>query len=331
VEVVALHVDAVLEIPYYTIQLADGSRKRTNWDNLMTLSDYKKFKSASATVNEIGVKDHDSCRRNTSRIRSILSFSSQSRGGRTRSPSSSSRFGKDLEGERGRSSSRHSRTSESREGDDDYDSASNSSRQRSRSKSKHGSKSTQDDGGCGGDGGDNTEARSSGIGSRIRRGRPRSQSPFSRRHEVDELDNRHDHRPSTTKNHQELTRSHPRTRSGRSPAPEEGRESVCDGTACREEKLTRSSRGRTKVNHQGSVRSVSSVECNNMKKGRDSDRERDDGESDSNQFHGSRPRSSSCISSECSKVLVTAKIPLPCTQGIVVEDVNEDSDDDDCW
>ncbi len=318
-EVVAVHVDAVLGIPFYTIQLADGSRKRTNWDNLMTLSEYKKFKS---TIDEIGIKDDDSFRCNTSRIRNMISFSSQSRGGRARSSSSSSRFGKELEGDRGRSSSRQSKASESREGDNDDNSASNSPRQRSRSMSKRESRSTEVRVGRGGD--ENTKARSSGDGSRIRRGRPRSQSPLSRQHVVGELDNRRSHGSSTTKTPQKLARPHPYNRSGRSPVPS-------DDIACHEEKLRGSSRSRTKVDHQGSMRSVTSMECNITKKRGDNDRVQDDDLSDSKQSHGPRSRSASCISSECSEVLVTAQKPLPRAQGIVVEDVNEDSDDDDCW
>ncbi|KAL3823450.1 hypothetical protein ACHAXA_010210 [Cyclostephanos tholiformis] len=328
VEVVAVHVDAVLEIPFYTILLADGSRKRTNWDNLMTLSEYKKFKSAAASIDGIGGKDEELSPRSSSRIRSILGFSSQSRGGRTRSLSSSSRIERKLESERVRSASRQSRTSESQQGNDDYDSASNSSRQASRSNSRHRPNSIQ---GGGGGGGGNTEARSSRDGSRNHRGRPRSKSPFSTRLEVEELGDRRDHCSSTTKNNQYLSRPQPRARSGRSPSPMAARMSVRGGTACPDEILTETCKSRTKTDHQGSVRSCTCVECNIVEKGRDSDMERDDGVSDPNQWQGSCPRNSSCISSECSEVLVTAKKQIPCAHRIVVEDVNEDTDDDDCF
>jgi hypothetical protein len=40
VVIIAVHIDAVLEIPYYTIQLPDGSRKQTNMENLIPLEDY---------------------------------------------------------------------------------------------------------------------------------------------------------------------------------------------------------------------------------------------------------------------------------------------------
>jgi hypothetical protein len=53
VHIVAVHIDAVLEMPYYTVQLSDGSLKRTNWDKLMTLSDYKKLKSLAAASDKV--------------------------------------------------------------------------------------------------------------------------------------------------------------------------------------------------------------------------------------------------------------------------------------
>jgi len=40
VEVVGIHIDAVLEIPFYTILFDDGSRKQTNWEKLVPLADW---------------------------------------------------------------------------------------------------------------------------------------------------------------------------------------------------------------------------------------------------------------------------------------------------
>ena len=59
VDIVAVHIDAVLEMPYYTVQLSDGSLKRTNWDKLMTLSDYKKLKSCAAASDKVDGKVDD--------------------------------------------------------------------------------------------------------------------------------------------------------------------------------------------------------------------------------------------------------------------------------
>lgn len=78
VEIVTVHVDAVLEMPYYTIQLPDRSRKQTNWDNLMPLSEYKKRKSSANTAavdGEDGDEDGEK-----PRSRSRLRFPSRSRG-----------------------------------------------------------------------------------------------------------------------------------------------------------------------------------------------------------------------------------------------------------
>jgi len=40
VEIVAVHIDAVLEIPYYTIELPNKMCKQTSWDKLVPLSEY---------------------------------------------------------------------------------------------------------------------------------------------------------------------------------------------------------------------------------------------------------------------------------------------------
>ena len=69
VEIVGVHIDAVLADPYYTIQLPDDTRKQTNWLNLTPLSWYKK----SASQNEDdrhGAITGDSRHRRRSRSRS---------------------------------------------------------------------------------------------------------------------------------------------------------------------------------------------------------------------------------------------------------------------
>ena len=326
-----MHIDAVLEIPYYTIQLPDGSRKRTNWDNLMTLSEYKRMKSANGS----GGRDDDSPPRSGSRIRSILGFSSRGRGGRARGLGRSSSRGREEESERERSPSRASRgsrggqrrdsgrrpSSKSREGDDDGDGyASDSSRRASRSSSTRGSDSIQ------GDGGGSIKGRGNGDGRRSRHGRPRSQSPFLRLHEVEESDDRRDRRSRSTEKHQHPSRPHPRSRSGRSPSHMAARVSVDGGTSCHEEKSADSNRSRTKDGHQSLARSGSSLE-GNRKKGRDG--EGDVSASDSNHCRGPPSRSSSDVSSaERSGDLCTAKKQMGCAI-VVVEDVNDDTDDDD--
>jgi len=333
VEVVAVNIDAVLEIPYYTIQLPDGSLKRTNWDNLMTLSEYKKMKSATASADGNGGMGDDSLPRSSSRIRSILDFSSRGRGCRARSLSRSSSRGREGESERERSASRppsrgthggqrrdRSRrsSSKSREGDnDDDDYASDSSRRVSRSTSARGSDSTQ------GDGGGSTKGHSNGDGSRSHHGRLCSQI---RRHEAEAFDDRCDRRSRSTKKHQDPSRPQPRSRSGRSPSHMAARVSMDGGNPCHEEKFTDSNRSRTKDGHQSLVRSGPSLE-GNIKKRRD--REGDVSASDSNNCLAPLPRSSSDISSERSGD-DTAKKRLECAT-VVVEDVNEDTDDGDYW
>jgi len=63
VEIMALHIDAVLDMPYYTIRLPDGSRKQTNWDNLMPLPEYRKIKNAGNNGIIQGDGDDDDGRR----------------------------------------------------------------------------------------------------------------------------------------------------------------------------------------------------------------------------------------------------------------------------
>ena len=88
------------------------------------------------------------------------------------------------------------------------------------------------------------------------------------------------------------------------------------GTPCHEGISTYSKRSRTKDDQQSLVRSGCSLE-GNMKKG-----------SDSNHCDGPLPHSSSDTSSARNGDFETAKNQLECGV-VVVEDVNEDTDDDD--
>ena len=228
------------------------------------------MKSADASANGNGGRDDD-----CSRIRSILGFSSRRRGGRARILSRSSSRWREGESERERSARRPSRgsrggqrrdssrrsSSKSREGDDDDDdSASDSSRRASRSNSTRGSDSTQ------GDGGGSTKDHSNGDGGRSHHGRPRSQCPFLRRHEVEEFDDRRDRRSRSSKKHQHPSRPRPRNRSGRSPSHMAARVSMDGGISCHNENSTDSNRSRTKDDHQSLVRSGSSLEGNTKKR-----------------------------------------------------------------
>lgn len=288
----------------------------------MTLSDYKKIKSAAASANGNGGKDDDPVLRSGSRMRSIFGFSSRSRGGRvdsTRSRSCSSRRGREQESERERSTSRQSRRSCSGQrrisrcrssfnghgGDDEDDSACKLSRQTSRSRSTHGSESTHRDGGG------SIKVCSNSDGHRSHRARPRSQSPFPRRHEMEEVGDRHNRRIRSTKKHQSLSCPQPCTKS--------------DGAAFHDKKSTDISSRRIKYERQASVRLGSSLEGNAAKK--------KDGEgcacaSDPNHCHSPLTRRSLGVSSECSGDSETAEKSLTCARGIVVEDVNDDSS---CW
>ena len=322
VEVVAVHIDAVIKIPYYTIMLPDGSLKQTNWDSLMTLSEYKKLKSATTFMVGKDGKDDDPTLRSGSRMRSMFGFSSRSRGGRvdsTRSRSCSSRRGREQERERERSASRQSRrscsgqrrhssrrsSSKGQAGDDDVHSACLFSSQASISRSTHDSDSNQ------GDVGDKAKGFGNGDVHRNHRGRPRSQSPFPRRHEVEELGDRHDRRSRPTKKYQHLPCHQPRAKNGR--------------TVFRDKKSIDSSSRTTKHEHQASVGSDFSMDANATKK---RDGEGGAGASDSNHCHGPLPHGSSCVSVERSGDSETAKKSLECVRGIVVEEVHEDSS---CW
>jgi len=75
VEIIAVHVDAVMEHPYYTIRLPDGQAKQTSWDNLMTLSQYKKIKAAGDHTTSSQQPDEKEGSRSRSLLRSISSRS----------------------------------------------------------------------------------------------------------------------------------------------------------------------------------------------------------------------------------------------------------------
>jgi hypothetical protein len=89
VGIVAVHVDAVLETPYYTIQLPDGRTKQTNWDNLMPEAEYRK---RTAICGGISYEQERSSPRDGGRSRASSrgqsSGRSARRGGRSRSASS---------------------------------------------------------------------------------------------------------------------------------------------------------------------------------------------------------------------------------------------------
>jgi len=75
VEIIAVHVDAVMEHPYYTIKLPDGQSKQTSWDNLMTLSQYKKIKAAGDHTTASLQPEEKERSRSRSLLRSISSRS----------------------------------------------------------------------------------------------------------------------------------------------------------------------------------------------------------------------------------------------------------------
>jgi len=65
--IIAVHIDAVMEMPYYTIGLPDETTKQTNWDKLIPLSDYSRSSAAAA-----GQQQREN-NRSVSRSRSIAS------------------------------------------------------------------------------------------------------------------------------------------------------------------------------------------------------------------------------------------------------------------
>ena len=93
----AVHIDAVLETRYYTIQLPDGQTKQTNWENLMTLAEYRK---RIAICNGMCYEQERSSSRDGGRRNSRSSLRGPSGGARQlgRSRSSSSFLGDDVDG-----------------------------------------------------------------------------------------------------------------------------------------------------------------------------------------------------------------------------------------
>ena len=197
VDIVAVHIDAVLEMPYYTVQLSDGSLKRTNWDKLMTLSDYKKLKSLAAASDKVDGKVDDHLVNNGStrdasagRLRNMARrFSSPFRErdvdttglsvndedtALSRSINSSQRQGQEeQDGERKRRNHHNSsrrRRSSSKEVNTEED----------RSTSKASSRRSSRSGNKGIGGRPISQIQGDSKSSRSRGGRPRSQSPFTR-------------------------------------------------------------------------------------------------------------------------------------------------------
>jgi hypothetical protein len=176
VEIVAVHVDAVLEIPYYTIQLPNKTRKKTSWDNLMTLAEYKKAKSTSSTsgTDHDGKADIGGNGDGSRRSRSLSRLTSRLRG------SSSQRQQPEENKESQRSTSRNNRRRSSshgggvRSGGDNHSTTSSSSR---RSQSPY--RSTRSHSSSRRSSSRNHHGRSN-SNQRRNNSLPRSQSPFQR-------------------------------------------------------------------------------------------------------------------------------------------------------
>lgn len=128
VVIVAVHIDAVLEIPYYTIQLPDGSRKQTNMENLIPLEEYNNGARPYSRIKE---------RRSSSRRRS----SRQDEADDDDRSVSSSRSNKST---RSTQSNRSTRSSSSRHSSKRDDGSVKSSSSRQKSSSKSGSRKDRD-------------------------------------------------------------------------------------------------------------------------------------------------------------------------------------------
>jgi len=88
VEIVTVHIDAVLEMPYYTIVLPDDTRKQTNWDNLMSLAEYER-RLATSRIDDSYRGGDDTEASSSRRYRSLSrSRGSSRRRGRERSATS---------------------------------------------------------------------------------------------------------------------------------------------------------------------------------------------------------------------------------------------------
>ncbi len=176
-KIVAVHLDAVLEIPYYTIQLPNKTRKRTSWDNLMTLAEYRKIKSTHVSGTEhngkAGVDGNGELTSGSRRSRSLSRLTSRLRG-------SSSQGQQEQDRQRQRSTSRNNRlrsSSNGRHRGDNHSMTSASSRRsqspykssRSHSSSRRSSSRRRGE-----------HLGRSNSSQRGNHGRPRSQSPFQR-------------------------------------------------------------------------------------------------------------------------------------------------------
>jgi len=123
VTITAVHIDAVLEIPYYTIQLPDGSRKQTNMENLIPLEDYNNGTRPYSRIKE----KRSSSRRRSSRRENEEDYDDD------RSVQSS----RSVQSNRSSSSRRSSRRPEERESPPSANGRDNRDRQPSRSSSRH--------------------------------------------------------------------------------------------------------------------------------------------------------------------------------------------------
>lgn len=124
VVIVAVHIDAVLEIPYYTIQLPDGSCKQTNMENLIPLEEYNNGTRPNTRIRE---KRSSSRRRSSRRDEDDDRSASSSRSNRSTMTARSNRS--DRSSSRRRSSRRHDHSEDDR--------SVNSSSSRHRTSSRH--------------------------------------------------------------------------------------------------------------------------------------------------------------------------------------------------
>jgi hypothetical protein len=202
VDIVAVHIDAVLEMPYYTVQLSDGSLKRTNWDKLMTLSDYKKLKSCAAASDKVDGKVDDHLV-NSGSTRDVSAGRLRNMARRFSSPfrerdvdttgksvndedtalsgsiNSSQRKGQEeQDGERKRRN--HHNSSQRRNSSRRRSSSKEINTEEDRSTSKASSRRSSRSGNKGTGGRPISQIQGDAKSSRSRGGRPRSQSPFTR-------------------------------------------------------------------------------------------------------------------------------------------------------
>eukprot|EP00804_Cyclotella_cryptica_P023163 CCRYP_000378-RA/>CCRYP_000378-RA protein AED:0.02 eAED:0.02 QI:929/1/0.66/1/0.5/0.33/3/111/1239 len=127
VTIIAVHIDAVLEIPYYTIQLPDGSRKQTNMENLIPLEDYNNGTRPYSRIKE---------KRSSSRRRSSRRDPDEEDDDDDRSVHSN-KSSRSVQSNRSSSSRRSSRQPEESDNSPTGNSLDNRDRQSSRSSSRH--------------------------------------------------------------------------------------------------------------------------------------------------------------------------------------------------